>query len=86
MHSIKKQFKALKNRTLSCLTYLSLKFLPVPIPWYLVKNIASSYGIPLGNVITSTYSDGEFQPSFEESIRGTRVFIIGSTNPGSMTI
>ena len=46
------------------------------------KKIAASYGIPLGNVITSTYSDGEFQPSFEESIRGTRVFLIGSTNPG----
>ena len=45
------------------------------------KKIAASYGIPLGNVITSTYSDGEFQPSFEESIRGTRVFLIGSTNP-----
>ncbi|MCL4165467.1 UNVERIFIED_CONTAM: hypothetical protein GTU68_021603, partial [Idotea baltica] len=28
------------------------------------------------------YSDGEFQPSYEESIRGTRIFIIGSTNPG----
>ena len=46
------------------------------------KKIAASYGIPLGNVITSTYSDGEFQPSFEESIRGPRVFLIGSTNPG----
>jgi len=46
------------------------------------KKIAASYGVPLGNVITSTYSDGEFQPSFEESIRGTRVFLIGSTNPG----
>jgi len=46
------------------------------------KKIAASYGTPLGNVITSTYSDGEFQPSFEESIRGTRVFLIGSTNPG----
>jgi ribose-phosphate pyrophosphokinase len=46
------------------------------------KKIAASYGIPLGNVISSTYSDGEFQPSFEESIRGTRVFLIGSTNPG----
>ena len=30
----------------------------------------------------SRYSDGEFQPSFEESIRGARIFIIGSTNPG----
>ena len=46
------------------------------------KKIADSFGIPLGNVITSTYSDGEFQPSFEESVRGTRVFLIGSTNPG----
>ncbi len=46
------------------------------------EKIAASYGIPLGNVITSTYSDGEFQPSFEESVRGTRVFLIGSTNPG----
>jgi ribose-phosphate pyrophosphokinase len=33
-------------------------------------------------VITSTYSDGEFQPSYEESIRGTRIFVIASTNPG----
>ena len=48
----------------------------------LAKNIAKAYGTELGNVITSTYSDGEFQPSFEESIRGTRIFIIGSTNPG----
>ena len=48
----------------------------------LAENIASHYGVPIGNVITSTYSDGEFQPSFEESVRGTRVFIIGSTNPG----
>ncbi|MBW2961948.1 ribose-phosphate pyrophosphokinase [Mesonia aestuariivivens] len=49
----------------------------------LARKIASNYGIPLGNVITSTYSDGEFQPSFEESIRGSRVFIVGSTHPGS---
>ncbi|WP_452230843.1 MULTISPECIES: ribose-phosphate pyrophosphokinase [unclassified Lacinutrix] len=48
----------------------------------LAKKIADAYGTHLGNVITSTYSDGEFQPSYEESIRGTRVFIIGSTNPG----
>ena len=49
----------------------------------LAKNIAKSYGTELGNVIFSRYSDGEFQPSFEESIRGTRIFIIGSTNPSS---
>ncbi|MEM9680548.1 MAG: ribose-phosphate pyrophosphokinase [Bacteroidota bacterium] len=48
----------------------------------LAEQIAASYGVRLGNVITSTYSDGEFQPSYEESIRGTRIFIIGSTHPG----
>ena len=49
----------------------------------LAEKIAAAYGVQLGNVITSTYSDGEFQPSYEESIRGTRIFIIGSTNPSS---
>ncbi len=46
------------------------------------KEIAKAYGAELGNVIFSRYSDGEFQPSFEESVRGARIFIIGSTNPG----
>jgi len=46
------------------------------------ESIANSFGEELGNVITSTYSDGEFQPSYEESIRGARIFIICSTNPG----
>ena len=49
----------------------------------LAEKIALKFGAPLGNVITSTYSDGEFQPSYEESIRGTRIFIIGSTHPGA---
>jgi len=49
---------------------------------YLAEQISSAYAVELGNVITSRYSDGEFQPSYEESIRGTRIFIIGSTNPG----
>ena len=48
----------------------------------LALKIADKFGVKLGNVITSTYSDGEFQPSYEESIRGRRIFIIGSTNPG----
>ncbi|MBZ0327962.1 MAG: ribose-phosphate pyrophosphokinase [Altibacter sp.] len=49
----------------------------------LAEDIAKAFGITLGNVITSHYSDGEFQPSFEESVRGSRVFIIGSTFPNS---
>lgn len=48
----------------------------------LAEKIAKAYGADLGKVIFSRYSDGEFQPSFEESVRGTRIFIIGSTNPG----
>ena len=49
----------------------------------LAQRIASNFGIPMGNVSFSRYSDGEFQPSFEESVRGSRVFIIGSTHPSS---
>ena len=49
----------------------------------LSKLIADSFGHKLGNVLFSRYSDGEFQPSFEESVRGSRIFIIGSTHPSS---
>ncbi|SVA48037.1 uncharacterized protein METZ01_LOCUS100891 [marine metagenome] len=49
----------------------------------LAEKITKSFGTKLGNIIISKYSDGEFQPSYEESIRGTRIFIIGSTNPSS---
>lgn len=47
------------------------------------EKIAEAYGATLGKIHFSRYSDGEFQPSFEESIRGARIFIIGSTNPSS---
>ena len=49
----------------------------------LANAIAAKYGAEMGKVNFSRYSDGEFQPSFEESVRGTRVFLIGSTNPSS---
>lgn len=45
----------------------------------LAEQIARSYGAELGKVSISRYSDGEFQPSFEESVRGARVYIVGST-------
>lgn len=47
------------------------------------ERIAQEYGEELGKIKFSRYSDGEFQPCFEESIRGARIFIIGSTNPSS---
>ena len=49
----------------------------------LSKVISEHFGQELGNVNFSRYSDGEFQPSFEESVRGARIFIIGSTHPSS---
>ena len=47
------------------------------------KTIANHFGIDIGKINFSRYSDGEFQPSFEESVRGARIFIIGSTHPSS---
>ena len=46
---------------------------------YLAQQIAEQYGKPLGNEIVAKFSDGEFQPSFEETIRGSDVFLIQST-------
>ncbi|SFO35481.1 ribose-phosphate pyrophosphokinase [Paenimyroides ummariense] len=49
----------------------------------LAEKIAKHYGVALGRVTFSHYSDGEFQPSFEESIRGLRVFLVCSTFPSA---
>tara|TARA_A100000164_G_scaffold65645_1_gene54354 strand:- start:1590 stop:2480 length:891 start_codon:yes stop_codon:yes gene_type:complete len=49
----------------------------------LSKKIAKSFGSEIGKVNFSHYSDGEYQPSFEESVRGARLFLIGSTHPSS---
>lgn len=46
---------------------------------YLATKIAESYGKKLGQVKCSHFSDGEFQPSFEETVRGNELFIIQST-------
>lgn len=46
----------------------------------LASKIAKSYGKDLGDIILSRFSDGEFQPHFNESIRGSDVFLIQSTN------
>lgn len=47
----------------------------------IAEKIAEIYGSPLGKVEITQFSDGEFQPSFEETVRGGRVFLIGSTMP-----
>ena len=47
----------------------------------LAGKIADSYGCKLGKSTVFPFSDGEFQPAFEENIRGRHVFIIQSTFP-----
>ena len=48
---------------------------------YLAEEIAKSYGVPLGKSSVLRFSDGEFQPSYEETVRGAHVFIVQSTFP-----
>ncbi len=49
----------------------------------LAEKIAAKYGVSLGDVNVMEFSDGEFQPSFEETVRGQDIFIVQSTMPPS---
>jgi len=46
---------------------------------YLAEKIAAAYGQSLGDITISKFSDGEIQPSINESVRGCDVFFIQST-------
>ena len=50
---------------------------------YLAEKICASLGCPLGNLLVTKFSDGEFAVSYEESIRGRDVFLVQSTFPNS---
>ena len=50
---------------------------------YLAEKICSSLGCPLGKLVITRFSDGEFAVSYEESIRGRDVFLVQSTFPNS---
>jgi ribose-phosphate pyrophosphokinase len=43
--------------------------------------ICEAYGTELGNENVIEFSDGEFEPSFNESIRGADIFLVQSTMP-----
>lgn len=45
------------------------------------EHIARSLGTEPGHLELNKFSDGEFQPSFEETVRGKNVFLVQSTNP-----
>ena len=50
---------------------------------YLAEKICQSLGCPLGELLITKFSDGEFAVSYEESIRGRDVFLVQSTFPNS---
>lgn len=47
----------------------------------LAERIAVAYGQPLGDISIPRFSDGEFQPTINESVRGCDLFLIQSTIP-----
>jgi len=47
----------------------------------LAEKIAKSYGLGLGAIEIQEFSDGEFQASYQETVRGCVVFIVQSTPP-----
>ena len=47
----------------------------------LAEKIVKALGTELGKSEVLEFSDGEFQPSFNESVRGATVFIVQSTFP-----
>ena len=58
-----------------------IKFFTARASTYLAEKIAKSFGTELGRTSVFQFSDGEFQPAYDESVRGCTVFIIQSTFP-----
>lgn len=50
---------------------------------FLGEGIAKAFGNEMGKVIIQRFSDGEFAPSIEETVRGKDVIIVQSTFPPS---
>jgi ribose-phosphate pyrophosphokinase len=58
-----------------------LKIFPCTRSIELTKRICESLGVEMGKTSCPTFSDGEFEPCYEETIRGSHVYIIQSTPP-----
>ena len=50
---------------------------------YMAEEICKDLGVELGQMNIQRFADGEFEVSFEESIRGCEVFLVQSTFPTS---
>ena len=53
---------------------------------YLAEKICQSLGCPLGKMVMTKFSDGEFAVSYEESVRGRDLFLVQSTFPNSANL
>jgi ribose-phosphate pyrophosphokinase len=56
-----------------------INLFPISKSRYLAKAIAADYGQELGQIQVSRFSDGEMQPIIKQSVRGSYVFLLGST-------
>lgn len=50
---------------------------------YMAEEICRELGIELGKMNITHFADGEFEVSFEESVRGCEVYLVQSTFPNS---
>ncbi len=57
----------------------SIKFFSGRESKYIAEKIVKAYGTTLGKSSVVQFSDGEFVPSFDETVRGKHVFIVQST-------
>jgi ribose-phosphate pyrophosphokinase len=58
-----------------------LKIFPCTKSVDLTRRICDSLGVEVGKTSCAVFSDGEIEPCYEETIRGSHVFIIQSTPP-----
>lgn len=61
----------------------TVKFFAGNVSKNLAEEIAKAYGVPLNDRKLIYFADGEFEPSFEETVRGAEIFLIQSTPPPS---
>lgn len=59
----------------------SLKIFTGRATRYLTERICGSLDLELGKSSCPVFADGEFEPCYEETIRGSHVFIVQSTPP-----
>lgn len=50
---------------------------------YMAEEICKDLGVELGKMNIQHFADGEFEVSFEESVRGCEVYLVQSTFPTS---